>query len=91
MAEPRAVALLNGVPVVGYQTASLPAFFTRDSAHAVDYRLDSPLQIAQVLHAKWAMGLKGGMVIILAPSRNVTECDRFENGGVRIDHLDNRR
>lgn len=53
----------HGVPVVGYQTSSLPAFFTRDSAFQVDYRLDTPAAIAQVLHAKWGMGLDGGMVI----------------------------
>lgn len=53
----------HGVPVVGYQTDTLPAFFTRDSEFAVDYRLDSPAELARVLHAKWRMGLKGGMVI----------------------------
>jgi pseudouridylate synthase len=53
----------HGVPVVGYQTNALPAFFTRDSAFSVDYRLDTPLAIAQVLHAKWQMKLAGGMVI----------------------------
>jgi pseudouridine-5'-phosphate glycosidase len=53
----------HGVPVVGYQTDTLPAFFTRDSEFPVDYRLNSPLEIARVLHAKWSMGLKGGMVI----------------------------
>ncbi len=53
----------HGVPVVGYQTDSLPAFFTRDSDCAVDYRLDSAINIAQAMHAKWAMGLHGGMVI----------------------------
>jgi pseudouridine-5'-phosphate glycosidase len=53
----------HGVPVVGYQTSALPAFFTRDSAFNVDYRLDTPAEIAGVLHAKWSMGLDGGMVI----------------------------
>ena len=53
----------QGVPVVGYQTDSLPAFFTRDSAFKVDYRLDTAAEIAAVLKAKWAMNLKGGMVI----------------------------
>ena len=53
----------HGVPVVGYQTSSLPAFFTRDSDYAVDYRLDSAAEIAQVMHAKWAMQLRGGLVI----------------------------
>jgi pseudouridine-5'-phosphate glycosidase len=53
----------HGVPVVGYQTHALPAFFTRDSAFKVDYRLDSAAEIAAVLKAKWGMGLQGGMVI----------------------------
>ena len=53
----------HGVPVVGYQTPWLPAFFTRDSAFKVDYQLDTPQAIAEVMHAKWAMGLRGGMVV----------------------------
>ena len=53
----------HGVAVVGYRTDALPAFFTRDSAFSVDYRLDSPIEIARVLHAKWSLPLKGGMVI----------------------------
>jgi pseudouridylate synthase len=53
----------HGVPVVGYQTDTLPAFFTRDSDCKVDYQLDSATAIAQALHAKWAMGLRGGMVV----------------------------
>ena len=53
----------HGVPVVGYQTDSLPAFFTRDSEFSVDYRLDSPAAIARVLEVKWDLSLKGGMVI----------------------------
>lgn len=53
----------HGVPVVGYRTHSLPAFFTRESGFPVDYRIDTSVEIANVLHAKWSMGLKGGMVI----------------------------
>jgi len=53
----------QGVPVVGYQTHTLPAFFTRESEFAVNYRLDSPADIAQALHVKWALSLKCGMVI----------------------------
>jgi pseudouridine-5'-phosphate glycosidase len=53
----------HGVPVVGYRTPWLPAFFTRDSAHRVDYQLDSAEAIAQVMHAKWAMNLRGGLVV----------------------------
>ena len=53
----------HGVPVIGYQTATLPAFFTRESAFKVDYRLDNATDIAAVMQAKWAMALKGGMVV----------------------------
>ncbi|OLQ94231.1 pseudouridine-5-phosphate glycosidase [Vibrio ponticus] len=53
----------QGVPVIGYQTDSLPAFYTRESEHGIDYRLDSADEIAIALKAKWEMGLKGGVVI----------------------------
>lgn len=53
----------HGVPVVGYRTDSLPAFFTVDSDCGVDYRLDAPQEIAQALIAKWTLGLKGGVVV----------------------------
>lgn len=52
-----------GVPVVGYGTEQFPAFYTRDSGLAVDYRLDSPGEVAAVLRTKWDMGLAGGVVI----------------------------
>lgn len=52
-----------GVPVVGYRTSRLPAFFTVDSPYAVDYQLDSAAEIANALHTKWALGLEGGMVV----------------------------
>ena len=53
----------QGVPVLGYRTDRLPAFYTRDSGFAVDARLDEAADIARVMHAKWAMGLAGGLVI----------------------------
>lgn len=53
----------QGVPVLGYQTDSLPAFYTRTSEHSVDYRLDSDTDIAAFLKAKWGMNLNGGVVI----------------------------
>lgn len=53
----------NGVPVVGYQTDELPAFYTRRSGFGVDYRLDKPVEIAEALIAKWDLGLKGGVVV----------------------------
>ncbi|XKM14422.1 pseudouridine-5'-phosphate glycosidase [Orbaceae bacterium ac157xtp] len=52
-----------GVPVVGYQTEKLPSFFSRTSPHNVSVKLDSADDIAKMMHAKWNMGLKGGIVI----------------------------
>lgn len=53
----------HGVPVIGYQTTELPAFYTQESGFKVDYRLDTPEQIAQALRLKWELGLAGGAVI----------------------------
>ncbi|WP_117232443.1 pseudouridine-5'-phosphate glycosidase [Vibrio maerlii] len=53
----------QGVPVIGYQTDSLPAFYTRESEHGIDYRLDSADEIALALKAKWEMNLNGGVVV----------------------------
>ncbi|WP_461206501.1 pseudouridine-5'-phosphate glycosidase [Clostridium sp. DL1XJH146] len=53
----------KGVPVVGYKTDELPAFYTRKSGFGVDYRVDSPKELAAALKAKWDIGLNGGMVV----------------------------
>jgi pseudouridine-5'-phosphate glycosidase len=53
----------HGVPVVGYRTAHLPAFFTRDSGFSVDYEMESAESIARLLQVKWSLGLDGGVVI----------------------------
>jgi len=53
----------HGVPVLGYKTKELPAFYTQKSGFEVDYRLDSADEIAKFLQAKWNMNLKGGVVI----------------------------
>jgi pseudouridine-5'-phosphate glycosidase len=53
----------HGVPVIGFGTDQLPAFFSRDSGFGVDCRLDTPAEIAAVMQAKWSMGLGGGLVI----------------------------
>lgn len=53
----------KGVPVIGYGTDELPAFYIRESGFKVNYRLDSPEEIAAVLRAKWDLGLGGGAVI----------------------------
>lgn len=53
----------RGVPVVGWKTDTLPAFYTRSSGLPVDYRVDTPLEAAAAMHAKWRLRLSGGIVI----------------------------
>ena len=53
----------KGVPVIGYGTDELPAFYTRKSGFGVDYRLDTPREVADAFRAKLQMGLKGGMLV----------------------------
>ena len=53
----------KGVPVIGYGTEELPAFYTRHSGFKVDYRIDSPEELAAAFRAKMEMGLDGGMLV----------------------------
>ena len=53
----------HGVPVIGYRCSSLPAFYVRDSGHALAQPLDQPEALALAMHAHWQLGLKGGLVI----------------------------
>ena len=53
----------HGVPVIGYQAEAPPAFYTRKSGFGVDYRLDSPAQLAEAFHVKRERGLRGGMLV----------------------------
>jgi len=52
-----------GVPLIGYQTKNLPAFFTRSSGFDVTIKLDTPQEIAKAMRVKWQLGLGGGLVI----------------------------
>ena len=53
----------KGVTVFGYQSEELPAFYTRKSGFKVDYRMDTPKELADVYKAKEDLGLRGGMLV----------------------------
>ena len=53
----------KGVPVIGYGTDELPAFYTRKSGFKVDYRIDTPEELAAAFRAKLELGLRGGMLV----------------------------
>ena len=53
----------KGVLVLGYQTNKLPAFYTKTSPYDVNYRVDNPKEIAEVLKNKWDMQIDGGVLV----------------------------
>lgn len=53
----------KGVEVIGYQSTFFPAFYTRQSPYKVDYRLETPGDVAALLHAKFDSGLEGGVLV----------------------------
>ena len=52
----------KGVPVCGFGTDELPAFYTRESGFGVDFRVDSPEELAAVFAAERGLGYPGGML-----------------------------
>jgi len=52
-----------GVPVLGYQTSQFPAFYTRDSGHAANFRVDTAEEVARVAKIKWDLAFQGGLLI----------------------------
>ena len=53
----------KGVPVIGYGTEELPAFYTRSSGFRVDYRIDTPQELAAVFKTQNALGFHGGILV----------------------------
>ena len=53
----------KGVPVIGFGTSELPAFYTRHSGFGVDYRIDTPEELAAAFAAQREMGLQAGMLV----------------------------
>jgi pseudouridine-5'-phosphate glycosidase len=57
----------HGVPVIGYQTDTLPAFYALSSGLPVDVRVDSPREAADIVRTGWEMGLETGVLIAVPP------------------------
>ena len=53
----------KGVPVIGYKTLELPAFYSSESGFDVDYKIDSAQEIAEILKTKWDLSLDGGVLV----------------------------
>ncbi|HYH40162.1 MAG TPA: pseudouridine-5'-phosphate glycosidase [Azospirillum sp.] len=66
----------RGVPVLGYGTGDFPAFYARTSGLEVVHRCDTPVEVARILHAKWRLGLAGGVVL----ANPIPEADALDAG-----------
>jgi len=53
----------KGVPVIGYKTSELPAFYSTKSGFNVDYRIDAANDIAGILKTKWDLSIDGGVLV----------------------------
>ena len=69
-----------GVPVVGYGTDEFPAFYTRSSGFAAPQRVDTPAELADLVRTKWALGLKGGVLV----ANPVPEKDAMSAAAIQI-------
>lgn len=64
----------HGVPVVGFGTDILPAFYTRTSPFQVNVQVEDEKEAASMIRTKWELGLKGGVVI----ANPIPETDALE-------------
>lgn len=53
-----------GVPVMGYQTNELPAFYSRSSGLPLELRVDSPAEVAQFMRVRKALSFGGGVLVV---------------------------
>jgi pseudouridine-5'-phosphate glycosidase len=68
-----------GVPIIGYGTDELPAFFSPSSGLAVDVRLNHPDAVAALLQSHWKLGLQSGVLVgVPIPEDKGFEPDRAE-------------
>lgn len=56
-----------GVTVVGYQTDTMPAFYSRSSDRSVDVRCDSPAAVARLAEARGRLGLTAAVLVTVPP------------------------
>ena len=56
-------AMKVGVPVIGYKTSEMPAFYSTKSGFNVDYRIDAATDIAGILKTKWDLSIDGGVLV----------------------------
>ena len=53
----------RSVPILGYQTDVFPSFCVKRTDYPVDKRVESSIEVAELIHRKWTFGLEGGVVV----------------------------
>lgn len=81
----------KGVPVVGFGTDELPAFYTRESGFKLQCRMDSPDEIAQAFRAQRDIGFAGGMLITNPIPREYAMDQRTINHAIEHALMDAER
>ena len=64
----------RGIPVLGYRTATFPAFYLRDSQHSLTWRVDEPREVAAVARARDELG-QNEAVVVAQPISNEEQMD----------------
>ena len=80
----------HGVPVVSVGQQEFPAFFTRHSGFQADFRLDTVEEQARFIHTKWALGLRGG-VVIANPVPEISAMPQQEIEQITVQALEEAR
>jgi pseudouridine-5'-phosphate glycosidase len=77
----------QAIPVIGYQTDELPAFFSTDTGLKVDYRLEDPGEIASFAKTHWALGFFSAVLVTVPPPQDKAidsaEIDQAISGALR--------
>ena len=78
----------RGVPVLGYRTDELPAFYSRNSGFSVDQRVDHPEELAKIMRAQWSIGLGGGLVIAQPVPEHMAMDSAIINNAIEEAHAE---
>lgn len=79
----REVLETQGVPVLGYQTDEMPAFYTRASGLPVDFRVDTPEEAAAIASEGWNTGIKSAVLLMVPPPEDVALSEKVMESAIK--------
>src|SRR5579884_104582 len=77
----------QGVPVLGWQTDELPAFYVRNSGYHLAHRVDDTATLAVIAHTQWECGLYGIVVGCPIPQQFAMDAAPLEAATQEALHL----